>query len=126
MNAWLNPHRVVSAEPLPRDHVVAIFVEGRRVSIHPAAQYERVLAHAQAFAAEAKRPVKVLPMTIGELMGFMNMDAAELAASLSQEGAAQDRELVVTTCREILRNCDDGAVRREAYDLLISMGELSG
>lgn len=124
MNSWIDPHRIVSAEPLPRDHVVVTFVEGKRVSIHPVGEYERVREAAVILAKQAKRPVKVLPMTIIELMGFMGMDPAEFAASLSPKDAEQDRQLVVATCMEILRECNDAAVRKEAYDLLTSIGEI--
>ncbi len=124
MNSWNDPHRVVWVEPLSRDHFVVTFVEGRRVWIHPATAYQRVRASAQALASKVKRPVKVLPVTIDELIGFMNIDLADLAASLSPDDAEQDRRLVIDTATEILRECNDSAVRKEAYDLLVKMGEI--
>ena len=109
--------------PVLRDHVGVTFIDGRRAAIHPVSDYETVRAHAQTFAQEAKRSVKVLPMSITELMGFMGLTDADLTASLSDADEAKDRALIVTTCHEILRHCEDAGVRKEAYDLLIRMGK---
>lgn len=124
MSAWENPHRTVTAEPLQTDHVVVTLVDGRRASVQPAHHYERVRDAAQNVAKETGCRVKVLPMTIIELMNFMGVDAAAFAANLTEAEEAGLRRATVTACKEALREADDASVRKEAYDLLVGMGEL--
>lgn len=124
MSAWENPHRIVTAEPLQTDHVVVTLIDGRRASVQPAHQYERVRDAAQNVAKETGCRVKVLPMIITELMNFMGVDAAAFAASLTDEEEAGLRQATVTACKEALREANDAAVRKEAYDLLVRVGEL--
>lgn len=124
MSAWENPHRIVTAEPLQTDHVVVTLIDGRRASVQPARQYERVRDAAQNVAKETSCRVKVLPMTITELMNFMGVDAAAFAASLTEEAEVELRQATVFACKEALREADDASVRKEAYDLLVGMGEM--
>lgn len=124
MNAstsWISIDRVVTAEPGPRDLCVVTFIEGVRAAINPVTEYEQARAKAIAFAKETKWSVKLLPVTGRELMGFMRVKPSDFASPSASD--AEMRQLVVSTCREALRECDDGTVRREAYDLLVNMSE---
>lgn len=120
-SSWVPIDRVVTAEPGPRDVCVVTFIEGVRAAINLVTEYEQARAKAIAFAKETKRPVKLLPVTARELMGFMHVKPSELFGPSADD--AEMRQLVVSTCREALRECNDASVRREAFDLLVNMGE---
>ena len=123
MNSWINPNRIVTAEPLPKDPALLTFVDGKFVAVHAPAQYERVTAYARQIAEKTGLPVKVLPATLPEALTFMGSSLEEFVAI----AFGDERELrawVVQSLKGVVRDENDGAVRQEAYDALVAMGEI--
>ena len=116
---WIKADRVIAAEPGPRDVCVVTLVDGRRVSIDHALDYGKALSAAYELAGQLVGPVKVLPMTGSEFMGFLGLTAADFPSS--PEADAKDKELAIRSCREILRDGNDASLRREAFDLLAAL-----
>ena len=96
-------------------------LNGKRVSVEPVEEYEQALSRANALARGIKQPVKLLPMQVGELLRFMGLDKVDMTKPSPND--AEMRQLVVTTCREVILECNDASVRREAHGVLVGMGE---
>lgn len=120
MGSWIAANRVISVEPGPRDICVVTLVDGRRVSVDHVLDYEKARTKGHQLAQQFSRPVKVLPMGGTELIGFLGLAKADFTPSAETD--IEVRELVVSTCREALLECDDGVIRREAYELLVALG----
>lgn len=124
MSGWTDPNRIVTAQPLPTDALVVTFFDGKFAAVHPVADYESVRARAIAFAKKHKFPVKVLPVTFPEALNFMGISREAFVASTSQDERRDMRALSVQALKKVLREENDGVVRKGAYDLLVNMGEL--
>jgi hypothetical protein len=118
--------RVATMAPGPGDLFVVTTLGGKRVFVEPTDQYERAVRVAESIARRVvhDRPViiRVLPMTLAELLAHMGTTREQLAQGASPEDDAADRKLIIDTCMAVLRECNDAAVRTDAYNLLVSMG----
>lgn len=122
MNSWINPNRIVTAEPLPKDLALLTFVDGKFVALHSPAQHERVTAYARQIAEKSGLPVKVLPATLPEALSFMGRSLEEFVA-IAFGDEQELRAWVVQSLKAVVRDENDGTVRQEAYDMLVGMGE---
>lgn len=124
-----NGNCVAALAPSPGDLFVVTTIGGKVVFLQGAEDYEKALRLAEAFAEQMQsdRPftVKVLGMSLDELLAFKGISREEFVASVSPEADAEMRRSAVATCKEALRDCNDSAVRRDAYELLVRMGELN-
>ena len=125
-----NGNCVAALAPSPGDLFVVTAIGGKVVFLQGAHDYEKALRLAETFAEQMPPPnrpftVKVLGMSLDELLAFKGISRDEFAASISPEADVETRRLAVATCKEALRDCNDPAVRRDAYDLLVSIGELA-
>ena len=122
-----NGNCVAALQPAPGDLFVVTLLAGKVVFIQPVADYEKALRLAEVFAGRVPPPgrpftVKVLGASVPELLALQGTTREALVASLTPETEEDDRQLILSTCREVLRDCDDAAARRDAFDLLIQMG----
>lgn len=125
-----NGNCVAALAPSPGDLFVVTTIGGKVVFLQGADDYEKALRLAEAFAEQMspkERPftVKVLGMSLDELLAFKGVSRDDFVASISPEGDVEIRRFAVAACKEALRDCNDPAVRRDAYDLLVDMGELA-
>lgn len=122
-----NGNCVAALQPALGDLFVVTLLGGKVVSVRPTDEYEQALGLAQAFADEAAGPdgrpytVKVHGMSLAELLAFKGISRDDFAAGLAQQGA-ELRTIAERTCKEVLLSSNDAAVRRDAFDLLSSMG----
>jgi hypothetical protein len=128
-NIWTpTGNRVAALAPGRGDLFVVTTLFGRRVFVDPIDHYEKALKLAEAFARHMTqaRPftIKVLPVSFAELLAHMGTTREEFAKGLSPEGAEADRQLAIDGCMRALRECNDPAVRAEAYEVLTGMGVL--
>lgn len=123
MNSWINPNRIVTAEPLPKDAALLTFVDGKIAALHLAAHHEWVTARAREIAEKFGRPVKVLPVTFAEALNFLGITLDEFVAN-TFETEEEMRAWAVQSLKRVVRDENDGSVRREAYDMLVGMGEI--
>lgn len=126
-NHWIpNGNRVATMAPGPGDLFVVTTLGGKRVLVDPIADYEKALRIAEAFARQMAQPrpltIKVIPMSLPEMLAHIGTTPKRLAAGLSPDDEASDRQLVVDTCMSALRECNEPQVRKDAYDLLVSIG----
>lgn len=125
MTSWSNRKRIVTAEPLPREPLVLVFVEGKLAAVHRSELYVAVKAHAEeVFRSQSRFSVKVLPVTFDEAMNFLRVSREEFAASFSEDERCEMRADLVQELKRVLREENDAETRQEAYDALVAMGEI--
>jgi hypothetical protein len=120
--SWRPIYNAMCPEPGARDLFLVVLINGRRVAIQHATEYERWRDAAQKLAHEQQCQVKVLPMAGEELMGFLNIQP-----SAPQPLEAMDpafREQAITNCMDVLRECGKQEDREQALSLLGHLGVL--
>ena len=128
-NLWSRNRNCVSTmSPAPDDLFVVTTLFGKRVFVQPIRDYEKALATAQRFADLVQHPrpivVKVLCLTHAEMTDALGIDPATVFQGQTPAQEAELRQLVVTACKTALLDSPDSAVRADAMQLLINIGEL--
>ena len=120
--SWRPIYRAMSPEPGPRDLFLVVLVNGKRVSILPVTDYDKLRPVMEVFASEQQCQVKLLPMTGGELMNFYGItpEAPKPMDTLEPAFRAQ----AVKNCMDVLRTAHEEREREEALDLLTKLGAL--
>lgn len=126
MNAWMSRSRVVTTAPAPDDLFVVTMIGGRRVTLRPIDEYDQAVEQAR----EAVRAVDPAPATVkvfclslreAQAMGFL---PADLPQNQTPEQDAHDRQLVITTCLNLVQRSNDYRIRTEALGMLKQLGVL--
>jgi len=123
VNAWINQNRIITADPLPKDVVILTYIDGKLAELSSIANHEKVVVLARQIAEKSGFPVKVLPVSFTEALHFLNISREDFFRGFGDEKDA--RAWAVKSLKTVLREENDGTVRGEAYDLLVSMGELT-
>lgn len=123
-----NGNCVAALQPAPGDLFAVTLLGGRVVFVRPVDEYEQSLKLAEAFADQLAQPgkpftVKVHGMSLAELLAFKGISREDFAAGLVGDDA-ELRSLAESTCKSVLRDSNDAAVRHDAFDLLVSMGAM--
>lgn len=123
-----NGNCVAALQPAPGDLFAVTLLAGRVVLVRPVGEYEQSLKLAEAFADQLAQPgkpftVKVHGMSLAELLAFKGISREDFAAGLVGDDA-ELRSLAESTCKRVLRDSNDAAVRHDAFDLLVSMGAM--
>lgn len=101
---------------------LVMLLNGKRVSIQPITEYEKLRAVAQSFAADQKCHVKVLPMNGRELMNFYGIEPG--ASKPMSELDPAFRAQAVQNCMDVLRENGEPRERDEAIEMLKQLGAL--
>lgn len=115
---------VVAIEPVPGDIFVLITVHGDRVALYPIRQYAFALRAAEDLATKTTQPIKVLCMSLPELMRYAGAFDTRRTASVSLQDWEDFRQ-IVDVCVETLQRSSEAKVRRQARRLLIDMGAIN-
>jgi hypothetical protein len=114
--SWRTPFRAMCPEPGPRDIFLVILINGKRVAIEHADEYDRWRTAADRLAAQESCSIKVLPMSGNEMMNFIGVvpEPSQPIANLDPAF----REQAVKNCMDVLRESNVSSDRTEALDLL--------
>ncbi len=120
--SWRAPFRAMCPEPGPLDLFLVILINGKRVAIQQADEYERWRVAAERLAAQEGVNVKVLPMSGSELMNFLGIETEpdQPIADLDPAFRAQ----AVTNFMDVLRGGSSERDRADALDMLGHLGVL--
>ena len=123
-------NRVVADEPEARDAFVQVTWFGpsqdgkHRKQFHgpvlPIDRYDEAVAWAREMAEQMVFPLYVVPLTVEQACPREQLERA--FASMNDQELGELRQLVVTTCAEVMRDCDEVEVRQEAFGVLAKMG----
>lgn len=123
-------NRVVADEPEAADAFVQVVwfgppQDGRhRKQFHtraqPIEQYQEAVDWAVGMADAMEHPLYVVPLTVERAYPRERLE--RLAAGMTDQERGELRRLVVTTCAEVMRDCDEFEVREAAYAVLAKTG----
>ena len=120
--SWEPRHRCTTIQPGKLDLFVLTLVNGTRIALDAITDYDAALARARAFHRGPKCQVKVLPLTGEEAR---NMGLLTPAATPEPLDPA-DEKLVRDTLMHVVCTGSDEDARRDAIDLLTTMGVVTG
>lgn len=123
-------NRVAADDPEPADtHVQVVWFgpateDGQRRKVfeglvEPVENYEAVVAWAVEMASQMVYPLYVVPMTGVDVL--RTDEVRDAVADLTDQQRGKLRQLMVTTLANVMRDCDDPAVRADAYEVLQQM-----
>lgn len=112
---------VYAYEPLPRDRWVVTMIGNKRLPMQPIDHYHHAVAWAVSMADQFEHHLNIVPMDIKDWVEWHREQVERWLAQLTPKETEQLRRDVIATCVEVLRDCDDRAVRIEAHDLLVNM-----
>lgn len=123
-------NRVVFDDPEPGDALVRVVwfgppQDGKHLAQfstrpEPIEHFQQAVDWAVSMADQMVHPLYVVPMTFEK--AFPPERLQRLAAGLTGQQRGELRRLVVTTCVEVMRDCDEIEVRQAAYDVLVKTG----
>ncbi len=126
-------NRVVTEDPEPDDQFVRVTwfgpsQDGRtRKQFHgplmPIRDYEAAVRWAVGIADQMVHPLYVVPMT--GAAGLRTEAGGAMVASLDDQERGELRRHCVGVLTRVMRDCEDEAVRADAYDLLTRWGVVS-
>lgn len=125
-------NKVVTDEPEPDDVMVYIGWTGptddpgvrRAISTRylPISAYQECLDWAVGIADEFSHPLYVVPLSHDDILRTDRWTPyAEMLATLNDQERGALRRMAITTCAEVMRDCDDWQVRADAYDILTQL-----
>ncbi|MFC3162445.1 hypothetical protein [Ciceribacter thiooxidans] len=116
---------VAAYEPEPQDRWVKTLIRASDnmhcLTVQRISQYQQAVAWAVSMADQFAMPLEIVPFDVNDLVK-LNRQRLERGLALltpdEQHGLRQD---VVSTCIQVMRDCDDPSVRSDAYDVLVQM-----
>lgn len=91
----------------------------RSVRYQPITEYQSLVDWAVSMADQMAFPIHVLPLSYDDMLAPGRIQPfRDAAARMTAQQRGEMRALVVTTCTEVMRDCDDWQVRADAYDVL--------
>lgn len=129
-------NRVVADDPEPGDIAVQVAwqapvgdgVRERYLQLPwmPISDYDEIVAWAVGIADYLTHPIYVLPLNHRDILDTIRVGRyPKIFASLGEPERREMHQLLVDACVAIMRDCDDPAVRAEAYQHLQALGVVS-
>lgn len=88
----------------------------------PISTYAATVAWAVSIADQMAHPIHVVTLNKRDMRvpgRFKPICAA--VANMTDQERGEMRQLLITTCAEVMRECEDGRVRAEAFDVLVQL-----
>ncbi|AUW58302.1 hypothetical protein C1T17_09505 [Sphingobium sp. SCG-1] len=125
-------NRVITEEPEADDVFVRVSLtvpgdEPGRLSVRhlpyqPISDYDAAVAWAVSMADQLAYPIHVVPLSYSDIRNTGRFQPiCDAVASMDDQQRGAMRAVVVTTCAEVMRDCDDLQVRADCYDILTQL-----
>ncbi|MEO5493037.1 MAG: hypothetical protein ABIR08_03310 [Sphingomonas sp.] len=113
---------VAALDPLPGDHMIE-FRHGQCCTLLPIEKYGEVTEFAKSLASEFSHPLHIVPVSPSDLLNspLHGPRLENGLATMTDQQRGELRRCVVNGMCEVMRDCPDEQVRREAYDVLKTM-----
>lgn len=90
--------------------------------LRPITEYSACIAWAKEMADTMAHPIYVVPLNHGDILNTNRWTPMrEAIANLNDQERGEVRAIVVTTCAEVMRDCDEPEVRAVAYEQLVKL-----
>jgi len=94
-------------------------VAGRSLRYLPISAYQECLDWAVAIADQMARPLYVVPLNHSDILNTDRWTPyRDFIAGMNDQERGELRRIVVTTCCEVMRDCDDPEIRADMFDVL--------
>ena len=122
-------NRVITEEPEADDVFVrvSLTVPGdepgrltvRHLPYQPISDYDAAVAWAVSMADKMAYPIHVVPLCYSDIRNTGRFKPiCDAVASMTDQERGQMRQVVVTTCCEVMRDSDDPGIRADMFDVL--------
>ena len=119
--SWERRYRVTTVRPGRLDLFVLTLIDGVRAHIDAIMDYDAAMARAEAFLCDHQCQIKVLPMTGTEMLNYLGIKPPATPEPIDPA----IRKQLVARLTSIARDSNDSDARRDAFDLLTTMGVLN-
>jgi hypothetical protein len=117
-------NHVSAYEPLDRDIMVETLLtfgtgsnSCRFLTVQPIDRYQAAVDWAVSIADQFELPIQVVPIDVIDFVSLFRTRGERGLPSMTPE-LWRD---VATTCAEVMRDCNDPAIRAKLFDLLVKM-----
>ena len=94
----------------------------RHLPYQPVSDYEAAVAWAVSMADQLAYPIHVVPLSYSDIRHTERFTPiCEAVAAMDDQQRGAMRQVVVTTCAEVMRDSDDWQVRADCYDILTQL-----
>jgi len=94
----------------------------RCLRYEPISDYDAAVAWAVSMADQLAYSIHVQPLSYSDIRNTERFTPiCEAVASMDDQQRGAMRQVVVTTCAEVMRDCDDWQVRADCYDILTQL-----
>lgn len=123
---------VITEQPLPDDVMVQVgwkapAGDGKHsrpvtLPLRPISEYAACVEFAKEIADGLEHEIYVIPFNHREILDSNRWTPfATFLANMNDQERGEVRQMVIASCTQIMRDCDDHAVRAEAYDQLVKL-----
>ncbi len=124
-------NRVYAYEPQPDDVFVRIgwgapgdgrYLRTITLPYAPISEYNAAVRWAVAIADQIVHPIHVVTLNHRDMrVAGRFKPLREAVASMTGQERGEMRQLMIATCAEVMRDCDDEHIRAGAYDVLVQL-----
>jgi hypothetical protein len=94
----------------------------RHLPYQPISDYESAVAWAVSMADQLAYPIHVVPLSYSDIRNTGRFKPiCDAVASMGDQERGAMRQVVVTTCCEVMRDCDDPEIRADMYNILCQL-----
>ncbi len=122
-------NRVITEQPEADDVFVRISLIGpgdepgtlrpRQLRYMPISEYQAAVDWAVGIADQMTHPLYVVPLSYSDIRNTDRFTPiCNAVASMNDQERGELRRIVVTTCAEVMRDCDDPEIRADMFDVL--------
>jgi hypothetical protein len=88
----------------------------------PISAYQGLVDWAVSMADQMAHPIHVVPLSYDDMVRTKRIEPFRAAvARMDDQQRGEMRALVVTTCAEVMRDCDDPDIRADMFDILLQL-----
>jgi hypothetical protein len=123
---------VIAYEPQPDDVLVDVSLlapagDGKhlrplQLPYEPIINYDAVVEWAVSIADQMAYPIHVLPLNHSDILNTERFEPfRRMLENLTDQERGELRQLAISTCTEVMRDCPDQKLRADCYDMLVQL-----
>lgn len=120
--SWRPIYRAMCPEPGPRDTLLLLFANGKRMGMYPVDHYNRLRALCEQWAKALEVQIKLLPVSGDEVFNFLGIQPGPFRPIDTMDPV--ERQQLVASCMGVMLEDPEPRIRHEAADLLRLLGAM--
>lgn len=94
----------------------------RRLLVQPISEYQAAVDWAVSMADQFEHPIRLVPISAAEFADEHRDAFQQCFDAMSPAERFELRREVVATAAAVMRDCENGEIRADAYEVLVKMG----